>query len=95
METIEVVINTHYGGFGLSEEAYNFLGLEWDGYGYAYCDYEKRTDPKLVECVKKLGKKANGQFAHLKIVEIPAKIEWYIDDYDGIETIHEVHRSWS
>ena len=27
--------------------------------------------------------------------EIPDDVEWEIDDYDGIETIHEVHRSWS
>ena len=29
-----------------------------------------------------------------KIIEIPDDIEWEIDNYDGIESIHEKHRSW-
>ena len=35
------------------------------------------------------------QCAELAIVEIPDGIEWEIDDYDGIETIAETHRTWS
>lgn len=98
MKTIEVVINKGFGGFSLSKEACEFLGLEWDDGAGAFdytSDYAKRTDPKLVECVKTLGEKANGQSAKLKIVEIPADIEWYIDDYAGMEVIHEEHRTWS
>ena len=93
---IELVINGSYCGFSLSKEAYDFLGLEWDDYGLDYSnDYAKRSDPKLVECVKKLGEKANGRSAKLKIVKIPANIEWYIDDFYGAEIIHEGHRTWS
>ena len=91
---MKVVINKCFGGFGLSKEAYDFLGLEWNGYGYAYRDEEKRTDPKLIECVETLGHKADGYFANLKVVEIPDDVEWEINDYDGIESIHEVHRVW-
>jgi len=92
----EVVLNKCYGNFSLSKEAYEYLGLDWDGYGYAYSDYDKRTDPKLVECVKALGSKANGRFAKLKVVKIPDEIdiEECLTDYDGIETIDEPHRSW-
>lgn len=89
---MKVVINRCYGGFGLSEEAYKFLGLEWDEYGHAEIE---RNDPKLVECVEALGKKANGDFAKLKVVEIPDGIDYYIHDYDGIESIEENHRSWA
>ena len=89
---MKVVINACYGGFGLSEEAYKFLGLKWDKYGYDFCD--DRTNPKLVECVEKLGKKANGQSAELKVVEIPDGIDWELDEYDGIEHIAEKHRTW-
>jgi hypothetical protein len=78
----------------LSEKAYEFLGLEWDGYGYKYSGYDLRTDAKLVECVETLGEKADGRFAELKVVEIPDDVEWEIDEYDGLETIHEVHRVW-
>ena len=92
---MKIVVNRCYGGFGLSEEAYDFLGLKWDGYyGYAYMPDDKRTDPKLVECVEKLGEKANGKFAKLEVVEIPDDVMWEISSYDGWETIEEKHRSW-
>jgi hypothetical protein len=91
---MKIVVNRCYGGFGLSEEAYKELGLKWDKYGYAYNEYEKRTDPKLIACVEKLGEKANGELAKLEIVEIPNNIDWTIESYDGVETIHEEHRSW-
>jgi hypothetical protein len=30
----------------------------------------------------------------LKVVSIPDDVEWVMDDYDGIESIHEKHRVW-
>jgi hypothetical protein len=42
-----------------------------------------------------MGEMVNGRFSNLKIVEIPDDVEWQIDDYDGMETIHEKHRMWS
>ena len=91
---MKVVINTCFGGFGLSKEAYEFLGIEWDKFGYKYNDDDKRTDEKLIKCVETLGVKANGSCASLKVVEIPDDVNWYIDEYDGMETIEEVHRRW-
>ena len=41
-----------------------------------------------------LGEKANTRFSDLKIVEIPDGVDYEIDEYDGIESIHEKHRSW-
>lgn len=95
---MKVVINRCFGGFGLSKEAYEFLGLEWDGCG-SYPKNEEgekisRNDVRLVECVEKLGKKAAGFDAELKVVEIPDDVEYEIDEYDGQETIHEKHRMW-
>ena len=55
---------------------------------------ELRVNKDVIECVETLGEKANGQCAKLKVVEIPDDVEWYIGDYDGIETIHEVHNKW-
>lgn len=94
---VKVVINVCFGGFSLSKEAYAHLGLEWDGYGYKYDDDEgdfRRYDPKLVKCVEELGDKASGAHAELKVVEIPDDVEWKIDEYDGNEEVHEVHRVW-
>ena len=39
---MKIAINTCYGGFSISKEAYEFLDLEWDGYGYAFNDATKR-----------------------------------------------------
>jgi hypothetical protein len=55
----------------------------------------ERNDPILVAVVEELGcKAASGDFASLKIVEIPDDVQWELDDYDGQECIHEIHRSW-
>ena len=65
-----------------------------------YCEIEiesrpeNRSDPVLLQVVEELGKEADGQCAELKIVEIPDGVQYHIDEYDGIESIHEDHRSW-
>lgn len=62
-------------------------------YDYGYLDIE-RDDKILVSVVEKLGEKANGGHAELKIVEIPDKIKWEIKEYDGFEHVAEKHRTW-
>ncbi len=54
-----------------------------------------RTHKDLISVVEKMGREADGSHANLSVVEIPDGIEWEIDEYDGVETIHEAHRSWS
>jgi hypothetical protein len=54
----------------------------------------RRDDPVLVSVVQELGDRANGNFAELKIVEIPASVDWQIKEYDGREWIAETHRTW-
>jgi len=56
---------------------------------------DDRTDCDLIAVIEELGDKANGRFAKLKIVEIPDDVEWEIHEYDGLEHIAEVHRTWS
>lgn len=85
---MKIVVNRCFGGFGLSEEACKELGCVDRGYDI------RRDDPKLVEVVERLGDRANGAFAKLEVVKIPDGVDWFIDDYDGQETIHERHRSW-
>ena len=82
------MINTWFGDFSLSDEAIKYLGLSGP------YDYIKRNDPKLVECVERLGDRANGNYANLKIVEIPDDVDFYIHYYDGMEEVHEKHRVW-
>jgi len=81
------------GGFGLTE-----IALE---------EYKKRkgiTDPDfyyydiprdcpvLVEMVEGGGVDSN--YSSLKVVEIPDDVEWYIEEYDGLEHVAERHRTW-
>lgn len=54
----------------------------------------ERDDPDLVKVVEELGGAASGRFAELKVVEIPADVEWTIEEYDGAEWIAEKHRTW-
>lgn len=90
---MKVVINGCYGGFSLSDEALAYLGIP-GGSRYAYED--DRTNPKLVECVEKLGEAAShGLGSSLYVVEVPDDVKWIITDYDGIEQVEEVHRVWS
>jgi hypothetical protein len=54
-----------------------------------------RDDPILVDVVRQLGSKADGNYAKLKIVEVPAGVNWEIAEYDGLEWVEEVHRTWN
>ena len=90
----KVIINACHGGFGLSKKAYDYIGLTWDDYGSCCNDYELRDLKLLVDCIEQLGDEASGGFAELKVIEIPAAVEWEIDEYDGWEKIHEKHRVW-
>jgi hypothetical protein len=101
---MKIVVNKCYGGFSVSKDVYDELSIPWDGYGYISNDElgidsenftAYRADSRLIKAIEKVGlKKASGALADLVIVNIPNNIDWYIDDYDGIETIHEDHRSW-
>jgi hypothetical protein len=54
-----------------------------------------RDDPYLVAVIEELGARANGRHAELKVVEIPADVDWEITEYDGNEAVAEKHRTWS
>ena len=83
---MKVVINTCYGGFGLSTVARERY-LELSGQRPANWFDLKRTDKYLVQVVEELGIEANGSYSFLKIVDIdPGR--WYrIEEYDGYEYI--------
>jgi len=53
-----------------------------------------RDDPALVDLVREMGVRAGGQHGHLKVVTIPADVDWIIQDYDGQEWVAEKHRIW-
>lgn len=93
---MKVVINTCYGGFSLStmaEVAYKDRANITDPNWY-YWDMA-RDDPILIHLVEELLEDANGDYAELKVVEIPDGVEWEICEYDGREWVAEKHRTWS
>ena len=53
-----------------------------------------REDPVLIEVVEELGERANSPFSKLVIVDIPDGMEYEIDDYDGVETLHQKVKKW-
>ena len=71
-ETFRVVINTCFGGFGLSKEArelYKKKGGENTNIKYNF--QLGRSDPILADVVTELGKKANSNYAKLEVVTLP------------------------
>ena len=70
-----------------------YLDEKKDGNQFGEWDI-KRNDPVLVEVVEQLGDLANTRHTRLKVVEVPDDVEWYIHDYDGIESVYEKHRIW-
>jgi len=57
-------------------------------------DNKLRSHPDLIKVVEQLKDQANGSCAQLKIVDIPNNTDYYIDEYDGMESVHEQHESW-
>ena len=94
---MKVVINTCFGGFDLSAEAKDLVEPQRPHYmNELPCNFRGpmyRSDPALVSTVETLGEKANGEYAQLKVVEIPDDVRnWYITEMDGNETIREGRR---
>jgi len=87
-------------GISLETRKSKYCGMNYyisgeEGDAAFFDEYEiPRTDPALIQVVKELGKKANGQYAALRVVDVPDGISWEIEEYDGIETVAETHRTW-
>jgi len=136
----KIVINQCYGGFGLSDAAYEHLigqGVPVKAYVEPKLDpktglykhepdeeviYDRtlgpdpfndakhilftgrywetwlgrnREDPRLIATIEALGTKANKPHtAELVVVEIPDDVNYTIEEYDGLEHVAEVHRTW-
>lgn len=90
----EVIFDRDLEDDDMSKSMRGFSGRYWS----CFLDRHNRNHPLLVKVVEELGgghrKGASGEFADLKVVEIPDDIDYEIDDYDGVETIRESHRTW-
>ena len=95
----KVVINTCFGGFGLSKKARNWLERVtslcpeelWDTTRESEFKYQMvgdmpRHHPMLVAAVEEFGRGANGECADLAVIEIPGN-QYIIGNYDGSEWV--------
>ena len=84
--SIKVVINTCYGGFGLSDKAEDLVekrtGKDFDVYTHP------RHCPILVSVVEELKSAANDTYAELDVIELKGD-RYIIREYDGIEWVQE------
>ena len=83
---MKIVINVCYGGFGLSDEAYNFfaekLNDEWTN------EFDLRSNPLFIQKVEENSQWVSDDYSKLRVVEIPDEAtDWTIDEYDGLERI--------
>lgn len=76
-----------------TSEHYSINGVDDPDHYFYHGDLD-RTDPVLVQVVEELGEAACDWASSLRIADVPDDAKWYIDDYDGIETIREEHRTW-
>jgi len=92
----KVIINTTYGGFGISREAVEWLLREGadpsqvriiDEFIGGWCGL-KRHDPLLVRCVETLGERADGRCAALEVRLLDQPL-YRIREYDGAESIEQ------
>lgn len=101
---MKISINVCHGGFNVTRAVYDELGIDWDECGFLSNDsfgiesdnrHEYRADPRLIAAIEKLGRnRSSGPCAHIKIIDIPDKAKWLIENHDGLEAIHEFHRIW-
>jgi hypothetical protein len=79
-KNIPIVVNRQYSG---KYHTYYVVGLN-----NQFCDHHiSRTDPVIIEVVRELGAKANGSSAKLEIELIPDGCKYWINEYDGMESI--------
>ena len=87
---MKILFNNCFGGFRLSEKAIQMYNKR-KGTDYKYShqlDRGFRDDETLIQIVEELGAEANGEgHSELAIAEIPDGAHWYIEEYDGVETI--------
>ena len=95
-QTIDIVICCSHFGFKLQPSTIEAYCKQKAIPGIGHIEHclnindIKRDDPLLVTLVRTMEKDNK----RLKVVTIPADIDWRINDYDGAEWVEESHRVW-
>ena len=96
---MKVIINRSHSPIGFSDEVLAEYARRTGREFYDNTRSDWRTDVVMCSLVEEYGDRANGKyewggFADLKVVEIPDDVKWVINNYDGVEWVSEVHRTW-
>ena len=92
----KIVINTCYGGFGLSESSLEDYKKRKNITDENFYHWDSPRDcPDLVAMVEEGGTDVDGIYSELKVVDVPDDVNWFIHEYDGMEHVAERHRTWS
>ena len=91
-ERIEILYNTCYGGWGISDKAmelYKLRNVNDNSMELISDEYLCRTDPILIQIYNELGDEMNSKWCKIKIKKIPKKYEnyYFITEYDGKECV--------
>jgi hypothetical protein len=94
-ETITILYNGHYGGFGVSDKALELYNLRMKEINSdftpvkSYDLFFERHDPILVDIYNELGKDFGREYSKIKVENIPKKYEkfYVIEEYDGLENV--------
>ena len=82
---VEILLNSSYGGFCLSEKAIKCMNLsKEDEYKYSSSG---RSSKKLLECFKTLGNDFSSDDVKIVRVDLYGIMNGYIHNYDGFESI--------
>ena len=85
----KVLYSPCYGGFGVSQTLINYI---FDKYGIEINSYSikpfERHDPRLIESVLEVGlEESSDIYAKLQIYDLDDDEKYYIDEYDGYESV--------
>lgn len=70
---------------------YQGVDAQFNYDSYNIDDCISRSDPLLVKAVEVLGPESYGTGSKLMIEEVPDNVHVKIEEYDGFETIHQIH----
>lgn len=84
---INILINTTYGGYSLSEEAAEATSHIANRYDLSRQSY--RTNPEVLRIFEEMGSEAfSGYCSEIEMVSIPDEAtDWMITEYDGLEEV--------
>lgn len=78
---MKVLVNGCFGGYGYSKEFVEYCKLNG-------IDKMGRDNQEMIALAESFGGNISGDYARLYVEEIEDGLDYYVDEYDGNESIH-------